>query len=89
MESHIWRTSSDSLYAEKRQRYMGALANIDCKENIVSLCPICHRAVHVGNQDEKESVVILISKRLPDLQELDKCNNKYISPIWSRVYHCH
>ena len=45
--------------------------NIDCKENIVSLCPICHRAVHVGNQDEKRRVLsILISKRLPDLQRI-------------------
>lgn len=28
--------------------------NLDRKENIISLCPTCHRAVHLGNEDEKE-----------------------------------
>jgi predicted HNH restriction endonuclease len=45
--------------------------NIDCKENIVSLCPICHRAIHMGNRDEKRRVLsILISKRLPILKKI-------------------
>lgn len=25
--------------------------NIDCKENIVVLCPICYRAIYMGNRD--------------------------------------
>lgn len=29
--------------------------NIDRSENIVSLCPTCHRAVHLGNLDEKSA----------------------------------
>ena len=45
--------------------------NIDCKENIVSLCPICHRAIHIGNHDEKRRVLSsLISKRLPILKSI-------------------
>ncbi len=45
--------------------------NIDCKENIVSLCPICHRAIHMGNSDEKRRVLSkLISKRLPILKKI-------------------
>ena len=45
--------------------------NIDCKENIVSLCPTCHRAIHLGNQDEKRRVLsILISNHLPALREI-------------------
>ncbi len=45
--------------------------NIDCKENIVSLCPICHRAIHMGNRDEKRRVLSnLISKRLPILKKI-------------------
>ena len=45
--------------------------NIDCRENIVSLCPICHRAIHMGNRDEKRRVLSnLISKRLPTLKNI-------------------
>ena len=45
--------------------------NIDCKENIVSLCPTCHRAIHMGNQDEKRRVLtVLILKRLPFLKQI-------------------
>ncbi|MDI9497102.1 MAG: hypothetical protein QM270_01280 [Bacillota bacterium] len=45
--------------------------NIDCKENIVSLCPICHRAIHLGNRDEKRRVLTnLFSKRQPILNEI-------------------
>lgn len=45
--------------------------NIDCTENIVSLCPNCHRAVHMGNLDAKKRVLLtLISKRLPILKEI-------------------
>lgn len=45
--------------------------NIDCTENIVSLCPTCHRAIHMGNRDEKRRVLSsLISKRLPILKDI-------------------
>lgn len=45
--------------------------NIDCKENIVSLCPICHRTIHMGNRDEKRRVLSnLIFKRLPILKKI-------------------
>ena len=45
--------------------------NIDCVENIVSLCPICHRAIHLGNRDEKrQELSKLISKSLPRLRKI-------------------
>lgn len=28
--------------------------NLDRKENIISICPTCHRAMHLGNKKEKE-----------------------------------
>lgn len=31
--------------------------NIDCVENIISLCPTCHRRIHFGNQKEKEMII--------------------------------
>lgn len=45
--------------------------NIDCKENIISLCPTCHRAIHIGDRDVKRRVLsVLISKRLSILKEI-------------------
>lgn len=45
--------------------------NIDCKENIVSLCPVCHRAIHMGNCDEKRRILSnVILKRLPLLKKI-------------------
>lgn len=31
--------------------------NIDCVENIVSLCPNCHRKIHFGNKESKEKIL--------------------------------
>lgn len=31
--------------------------NIDCKENIVSLCPNCHRAIHYSRKDAKRELI--------------------------------
>lgn len=31
--------------------------NIDCVENIVSLCPTCHRLIHFGNEDKKREII--------------------------------
>ena len=31
--------------------------NIDCVENIVCICPTCHRQVHFGSKKEKEAVL--------------------------------
>ena len=31
--------------------------NIDCVENVVSLCPNCHRAVHHGDLDTKVKIL--------------------------------
>ena len=58
--------------------------NIDCKENIVSLCPTCHRAVHMGNHDEKRRVLsVLISKRLPLLKKIGiNVSEKYLFQLY-------
>ena len=31
--------------------------NIDCVENIVSLCPNCHRAIHFGDEEVKKRML--------------------------------
>jgi len=31
--------------------------NIDCFENIVSLCPICHRRIHYGSEAERTDII--------------------------------
>ncbi|MCR3906961.1 MAG: hypothetical protein NUK62_08070 [Tenericutes bacterium] len=31
--------------------------NVDCVENIVSLCPNCHRAIHYGNETTKKKLI--------------------------------
>ena len=41
-----------------QQQYWSELhINIDCIENIVSLCPNCHRGVHYGTFDEKNRIL--------------------------------
>ena len=32
-------------------------ANIDCIENIVCICPTCHRRIHFGSEEEKRKVI--------------------------------
>ena len=45
--------------------------NIDRKENIVSLCPTCHRAVHLGRLDEKEMrLELLFNKKIKGLKKV-------------------
>lgn len=54
MEGHhlIPCTSANSEhYWSKYER------NIDCIENIVCLCPTCHRRVHFGSNDEKNTII--------------------------------
>jgi 5-methylcytosine-specific restriction protein A len=46
---HLIQTSN----AEKYYR-SGAGVNIDCLPNLVCLCPTCHKAIHLGNDIERE-----------------------------------
>ena len=57
MEAHHLIPVSQSQYIWNKKH-----ANVDCIENIVSLCPICHRAIHHGELDIKLSIL----KRLYD-----------------------
>ena len=34
--------------------------NIDCVENIVCLCPTCHRRIHYGSKEEREEILTLL-----------------------------
>lgn len=31
--------------------------NVDCVENLVSLCPTCHKAIHYGTKDTREQLI--------------------------------
>jgi Rad3-related DNA helicase len=45
--------------------------NIDCMENIVCLCPTCHRAVHFGDDRTKaEKVKAMYAKQAVKLREI-------------------
>lgn len=46
--------------------------NIDCPENIICLCPTCHRRIHFGRKDEKDAIIRdLYNKRKLSLQAAD------------------
>ena len=45
--------------------------NIDREENIASLCPNCHRAVHKGNREEKEARLLVLYEK--KVGALSKC----------------
>lgn len=46
--------------------------NIDCPENIICLCPTCHRRIHFGSKDEKDALIRdLYNKRKLSLQAVD------------------
>ena len=62
MEAHHLIPVSQAQYIWKKKH-----ANVDCIENIVSLCPICHRAIHHGEFDKK----LQILKKLYDLKYSD------------------
>jgi 5-methylcytosine-specific restriction protein A len=44
--------------------------NIDTESNIVSLCPNCHRQIHLGNKKEKLKIIeVLYNKRYKELEK--------------------
>lgn len=46
-------------------------ANIDCVENLVSLCPNCHRAVHYGSKRVKQEILArLLNKKQNGLKAI-------------------
>lgn len=45
--------------------------NIDCVENIVCLCPNCHRAIHFGDKNTKKKIIdVLYEKRNNELSKV-------------------
>ena len=64
MEAHHLIPISQSEYMWKKKH-----KNIDCIENIVSLCPTCHRAIHHGEFETKLQILKkLYDKRIDDLR---------------------
>lgn len=64
-ENHItFIMANNTQYSEAHHfipmKFQGEFApfNLDRTENIVSLCPICHNAIHYGNAKEKNSRLI-------------------------------
>lgn len=46
--------------------------NIDCVENIVCLCPTCHRKIHFGSSEEKKALIEkLYMKQIAKLSEVN------------------
>ena len=44
--------------------------SIDCVENIVCLCPTCHRRIHFGSDEEKNAIIkLLYNKQLSKLKK--------------------
>lgn len=37
--------------------------SIDCVENIVCLCPTCHRRIHFGSDEERKAIIHLLYKK--------------------------
>lgn len=37
--------------------------NIDCVENIICLCPTCHRRIHFGSGEEKDAIIKSLYKK--------------------------
>ena len=81
MEGHhlIPCTASNSEYCWEKFH-----VNIDCVENIVCLCPTCHRKIHYGNEKEKmEILTLLYGKQIEKLKfvglniSLDELMNLY------------
>ena len=62
MEGHhlIPCTPSNAKYYWKKQN-----KSIDCEENVVCLCPTCHRRIHFGDNEEKTAII----KQLYEIQE--------------------
>ena len=60
MEGHhlIPCTYSNAQYFWKTRK-----RNIDCVENIVCLCPTCHRKIHFGSTDEKRTLIKTLYKK--------------------------
>ena len=65
MEAHHLIPISQSQYMWKKKH-----KNIDCIENIVSLCPTCHKAIHLGEFDTKLQILKkLYDKKIEDLRK--------------------
>jgi hypothetical protein len=61
---------------QKRKFFLNKRLNLDREENITSLCPTCHRAVHLGiREEQKEILKKLYDKKGEKLKELKLVNS--------------
>lgn len=76
-DKHItFHTTKGTLFAEAHHLIPMSFQdkflphNLDRKENIISLCPTCHRATHLGNKKEKEDrLKLLFGIKLKELEK--------------------
>ena len=67
LESHHLIPISEIFVYWENQR-----VNIDCVQNIVPLCPNCHRQVHLGTKAEKTKILReLLKKKKNDLKSIN------------------
>lgn len=55
--------------------------NIDCVENIVCLCPTCHRKIHFGSSDEKRKLIKLLYEK-----QIEKLSDANIAISLNELY---
>ena len=60
--------------------------NIDCLENIVCICPTCHRAVHFGDRQTKEKMVRIMYEQ--QTKQLEKAGITITEQTLLGLYKC-
>lgn len=50
-------------YSNSQKYWKEKGKNIDCEENIMCLCPTCHRRIHFGSPSEKKEIISLLYKK--------------------------
>lgn len=58
--------------------------SLDCPANIVSLCPLCHRCIHFG--EEKEKITMLHNLYIERIDELKKSGIEISEKMLKKMY---
>jgi len=87
-----FNTSDNHIYAEahhlipmKFQKDFLEL-NLDRTDNIISLCPICHNAIHFGNKEEKEERLRVLFKKKKNLILFKTLNIDKFDDFYKKFY---
>lgn len=71
---HIIPISLQDSYEEK----------LDCIDNLIPLCPICHRAIHLSNNETKISILTEILKRNDKLKTIKDIKLEDLKEIYCK-----